>query len=802
VPVLPDPRRLFALIISSVLLPLCLANEVRQAKQYNTLPIIKLNRVDDRPSITINGKLDEPVWKDLPSHSQTVTLQPETLAEPIYPTHTKFFYTERGFYIGVFSEQPNDTLIRRLTSRDQFISRDSISITIDPSGEGLYAYWFAVSLGDSLADGTVLPERQFSREWDGAWRGASSEVEGGWVAEYFLPWSMITMPEQADESRRIGFYISRAVSHLGERWGWPAVPESGSRFMSALQPLEIDNITPKKQFTFYPYATTKYNVIDSEDDYKAGFDIFWRPSSNMQLTATVNPDFGNVESDDVVVNLTSFETFLPEKRPFFLEGQEIFRTTPRARSRGRSTPTILVNTRRIGSPPKGLNIDDLELTELEDNQPTELQGAAKITGQQGNWRYGVIAAVEDDTKIEGIINGQEIDLRQEGREFGAARFLYESTAGNSRKGLGWITTLVSHPQEDAVVHGIDGHYLSGDGKWNIDGQTLYSDVNDVSGTGAFIDVSYTPRQGLKHSLGFDYFDEDLDINDFGFLRRNDAIAARYQLDITESDLENYKTRESSLFLNQEYNTAGQLVRSGIFANRKYKFHNNHFLFTELNYFPSRWDDTNSAGNGDYKITPRWQAGGFFSTDSAKKVRHGFGLFFNEEDIGGQAYISKYEITWRPSDRFSALFELKYVNRTDWLLHQSGRDFTTYETEFWQPELELDYFLTAKQQLRITAQWVGIKAFERDRWRVPAGDGSLVPDTAPANDTRDFSISRLVFQARYRWEIAPLSDLFVVYTRGSDLPDSPEESFGDLFHDSWTNRAVDVFVIKLRYRLGS
>ena len=391
---------------------------------------------------------------------------------------------------------------------------------------------------------------------------------------------------------------------------------------------------------------------------------------------------------------------------------------------------------------------------------------------------------------------------QEGREFGAARFLYESTAGNSRKGLGWITTLVSHPQEDAVVHGIDGHYLSGDGKWNIDGQTLYSDVNDVSGTGAFIDVSYTPRQGLKHSLGFDYFDEDLDINDFGFLRRNDAIAARYQLDITESDLENYKTRESSLFLNQEYNTAGQLVRSGIFANRKYKFHNNHFLFTELNYFPSRWDDTNSAGNGDYKITPRWQAGGFFSTDSAKKVRHGFGLFFNEEDIGGQAHIWKYEITWRPSDRFSALFELKYVNRTDWLLHQSGRDFTTYETEFWQPELELDYFLTAKQQLRITAQWVGIKAFERDRWRVPPGDGSLVPDTAPANDTRDFSISRLVFQARYRWEIAPLSDLFVVYTRGSDLPDSPEESFGDLFHDSWTNRAVDVFVIKLRYRLGS
>lgn len=797
-----DPRRLFAPILSAILVPLCLGGEVQGAVEYSSLPVIKLDRVDDKPVITIDGKLNESIWSDLPAHSRTVTLQPETLAKPTYPTQTKFFYTERGLYIGVFSQQPNDTLVERLTSRDRFISRDSISITIDPSGEGLYAYWFAVSLGDSVSDGTVLPERQFSREWDGAWRGASSEVEGGWIAEYFLPWSMITMPEQTGKSRRIGFYISRSVSHLGERWGWPALPESGSRFMSALQPLEIDNITPKKQFTFYPYAATRYDVIDSEDDYKAGFDIFWRPSSNMQLTATVNPDFGNVESDDVVVNLTSFETFLPEKRPFFLEGQEIFRTTPRGRSRGRSTPTILVNTRRIGSPPKGLDVDNLELTQLEDNQPTELHAAAKITGQQGNWRYGVLTAVEDDTKIEGSINGQEVDLLQKGRDFSAARFLYESTSGGSRKGLGWITTLVSHPQEDAVVHGIDGHYLSEDGKWNIDGQTLYSKVDDVSGSGAFIDISYTPRQGLKHSIGVDYFDEDLDINDFGFLRRNDAIATRYKLEITESDLENYKTREFSLYLNQEYNTDGRLVRSGIFANRKYRFHNNHFLFTELNYFPSRWDDTNSAGNGDFKIDPRWQVGGFYSTDSAKKVSHGFGASFNQEEIGGQEHVWRYEISWRPSDRFSAQLELRYINRTDWLLHQSGRDFTTYKAEFWQPELEIDYFLTAKQQFRITAQWVGIKAFERDRWRVPVGDGSLITDTAPVTDTRDFSISRLVFQARYRWEIAPLSDLFVVYTRGSNLPNSPEESFGDLLHDSWTNRAVDVFVIKLRYRLGS
>ena len=86
-----DPRRLFAPIICIILLPLCLAGEVQGAVEYNTLPVIELDRVDDNPGITIDGKLDEAVWNDLPAHSQTVTLQPETLADPTYPTHPKFF---------------------------------------------------------------------------------------------------------------------------------------------------------------------------------------------------------------------------------------------------------------------------------------------------------------------------------------------------------------------------------------------------------------------------------------------------------------------------------------------------------------------------------------------------------------------------------------------------------------------------------------------------------------------------------------------------------------------------------------
>ena len=400
------------------------------AHAFDTLvqPTIVLKRVDgDGLDIQIDGVIDEAVWQDLPVHDHFRVLNPDTMAEVPYETRLRAFYTDKGLYVSVWAEQPPETLIARLSSRDQFIGRDGITLTLDPSGEGLYGYWFGINLGGSLSDGTVLPERQFSNQWDGAWRGAAAVHDQGYAVEYFLPFSMMTMPELDGDTREFGMYLSRRVAQKGEFWGWPSLPPSRSRFMSELQPLQLDNFAPSKQFTFYPYASTSYDVIESEDHYKAGFDLFWRPSSNLQLTATVNPDFGNVESDDVVVNLTSFETFFPEKRPFFLEGQEIFQTTPRARGRGGS-PVILVHTRRIGGPPEPFDVNGLDLSDVEANQPSELEAAAKVTGQQGNWRYGAMVAVEDETKIEGSINGADVDLYQDGRTFGTTRLLYETTS--------------------------------------------------------------------------------------------------------------------------------------------------------------------------------------------------------------------------------------------------------------------------------------------------------------------------------------------------------------------------------------
>ena len=278
---------------------------------------------------------------------------------------------------------------------------------------------------------------------------------------------------------------------------------------------------------------------------------------------------------------------------------------------------------------------------------------------------------------------------------------------------------------------------------------------------------------------------------------------RYAFERSDSSHPRYKSVVTKVQVVQDYNLEGRVVSSGLLAFRDRQLKNNFYLYTEFNYLPARWDDINSDGNGSFRIKERVEGGVYIESDEAKPLALGTGLFYFGEELGGYTMEYELEATWRPNDRFSLAMNLRYEDKNDWLINWEGRDFVTADATLWRPKIESDFFLSARQQLRLTVQWAGMKAYEQARWQVPLGDGELVAYMPPAGVAdRDFTISRLTFQARYRWEIAPLSDLFVVYTRGSDVDDQLGHNFPELLRDSWTQRLVDVFVIKLRYRLGS
>ena len=137
-----------------------------------------------------------------------------------------------------------------------------------------------------------------------------------------------------------------------------------------------------------------------------------------------------------------------------------------------------------------------------------------------------------------------------------------------------------------------------------------------------------------------------------------------------------------------------------------------------------------------------------------------------------------------------------------LIHIGNGDFETYRTEEVQHIFSTDYFINVKQQFRVTFHWIGIKGEVEDFYTLPDNVGTLVRRPQPEKDFGGvFPLSRLTAQLRYRWEIAPLSDLFVVYTRGSNLYLDEFEGFGALFQQAVNEPVVDVVVVKLRYRFG-
>ena len=177
------------------------------------------------------------------------------------------------------------------------------------------------------------------------------------------------------------------------------------------------------------------------------------------------------------------------------------------------------------------------------------------------------------------------------------------------------------------------------------------------------------------------------------------------------------------------------------------------------------------------------------------------LDYDGGDLYGGNFRKWAGVTWQPRDDLNMTLGLTHVDLDGWLLHQEDENFTTFEGDRWQPDFSVDYYPTAKQQLRLVLQWVGIRALEDRFYTLQSDPGELIEGTKPIGPTDDFSISTLNFQVRYRWQIAPLSDLFIVYTKGDSRRTNLNE-FGDLFQESWRDPLADQLVIKLRYRLGS
>ena len=772
---------------------------------------------------TVDGRIEEATWRSIPYYDNMGVSIPDLGTKAEYATKIRLFATEKGLFVSADMEQPPETLVERLTRRDDWVDRDLFGVTIDASGEAKLGYWFYVALGNSLNDGKVLPERRFQRDWDGPWTAKAARTATGWSAEMYLPWSMMDMP-QRDGLRNMGFVASRMVSHRNQRYQWPGYGVTTKRYVSAFNRLQMDDVEPVRQKSVIPFISTTYDEVYNDTDVRVGADFAWKPSPAAQISASVNPDFGAVESDDVVLNLTASETFFPEKRLFFLEGSEVFSVMPRddfssisriALNEDFSTtsrrvwlqehvplPVSLLNTRRIGGTASQMTVpDDVSLDRGQRDVPTDLLGAAKLTGSTDSLRYGLLAAFEDDVEwLATNANNQPITLTGEGRDFAVARVMYTAPETTS---WGYMGTYMSGSQFDTSVHSLDGHLRNKDGSLNADAQLIMSDRDGVTGYGAMFDALYSTSPNLRHKFELDVMDEDIDFNDLGFLSRNDYVLGRYVLLYNKQNLsDNLSNYRTTLVVKHQHNLSeDQITDSAVLWRSSVELPKRNTLRIGIGYFPERYEDIDSRGNGAYRVDGSGWFESVLSTDAGKKASFSFGLGAAQEHLGDWSYNAMVGVTYLPIDPISISVDLRYKDRSGWLVHQGGRNFGAFDADEWQPSLDINWFIAPGHQLRWNMQWAGVRATDKGFFAIPEGDGDLIAATR-AQDNYDFNISRLTTQLRYRWAIAPLTDFYLVYNRGNSLRLADEYDVVDLFDESLQEPVIDTVVAKLRYRFGN
>ena len=392
----------------------------------------------------LDGRDDDDVWKTAQPITDFQEFDPDEGKPARFPTMAKVAYDEHNFYVFIRAFDPEpQKILKILARRDVRPPTDQLKIVIDSYHDRRTGYEFAVSPGGVKRDYAIYNDGNEDEAWDGVWDVATTVDSLGWTAEFRIPLSQLRYANAPVHT--FGFAIWRDIERFKERVSWPLYHRQQAGFASQLGEVTgIAGISSPRRLEATPYVVTKNVSIpasvgfDHDQRFTAGVDFKYGVTSNLTLDATVNPDFGQVEADPSVLNLSAFETFFQEKRPFFIEGAnllsfEVNCSVVNCQGEG------LFYSRRIGRAPQ---LGDL-YGDATSATATTILGAAKLTGRTpGGLSVGVLDAVTQ--RQSGI---QNITI-EPASNYGVLRMTQDLRNGETTVGL--IATAVNRALDDST----------------------------------------------------------------------------------------------------------------------------------------------------------------------------------------------------------------------------------------------------------------------------------------------------------------------------------------------------------------
>ena len=828
------------------------------SEPHGSAPAIAASRLTG--TIRIDGSLSDAAWAGATPVTRFTQRDPEEGRPVTQPTEVRILYDADALYIGArFVDAA--AVSTRLGRRDMaLLNSDWFAVTIDSYHDHRTAFRFAVNPAGVQRDATVTMGGGGEHEdgsWDAVWEVETSTSAEGWVAEVRIPFSQLRF--RPDGEMTWGIQLERRIGRRGEIAHFSFVPKrelTGVPRYGHLTGLREIGAGARAEITPYVAARGEYvdpgeNPFrtDHERHVTAGADLLYRLSTNFTLNATINPDFGQVEVDPAVINLGVYETFFPERRPFFVEGSQIFNFT------GNTSGGSLFYSRRVGRRPQlSPGTDRADIPDA-----TTILGAAKVTGRTRNgWSLGLLDAVTGRERVR-FLDDDDIERSTVGEpqtNYFIARAKRDMAEG--RTTIGGVLTSVARSlttpaaraamRSSAVTAGVDFRHETTDQSWSLSGTAA---ATRIAGSEASIIAlqrqshHYFQRLDATHlgidtatsltgySAGFNLAKQagehwtgsiaaaitapEFEANDLGFATRTDRRDVQAVVEYEENQPGRFlRSWNSSAVYRHEMNFAGDRIQS--FAELDVEVRHLSYWQADIGIaLRQRALDDRSTRGGPIIIRPgSLQVGIGFNSDPRKPITAAADISMSDGEFGGEELEVGGSVSIRTSPRWSlslgptfsrgrvaAQYRGTFVDAA--ATETFGRRYLFAPLEFTQLEASIRGSVTFAPRLTLE-MFAQPLIYSSDY--LPAG-ALTAPRTlsfepwagAPANDG-DNTERSLRGNAVLRWEWRPGSTIYVAWqqTRESVGPENEFRFERDqrlLFEAPSDN----IFVLKATYWLS-
>ncbi|MFC1564644.1 DUF5916 domain-containing protein [candidate division KSB1 bacterium] len=664
-----------------------------QKKIYNT------NRVNPDPPV-LDGKFSDPAWNTVEWESNFTQTKPVEGGSPSQITSFKIVYDDNALYVAIRAEDKEpEKISRRLSKRDEE-NTDRIGLILDSYFDKRTGFFFAVSSSGVKIDGIISQDGKiWDHSYDPVWFVEVDRDETGWAAEMRIPFSQIRFAEK--EEQVWGLSVYRALYRTDEWMDWPFVPLSASGSIHLFGELHgINGIESNSRIELMPYSVGKLTRFEKEpgnpfaagslNDLTGGLDGKIGITNNITMDFTLNPDFGQVEADPSEVNLTTYETFFEEKRPFFIEGKNIFEF--KDMGGGSYSHDQLFYSRRVGRIPQlDADIGDNEYADIPNT--TTVLGAAKLTGKTSNgWSIGFVEVLTQEEKAEIDQNSvRRKTIVEPLTNYAVGRLQKDWGGGNTL--LGGMFTATNRKLSDqnrnyladrAYTGGFDFLHYWKDKTYYVNLKTV---VSNVSGTAEYMDYLQTSSAHYFQRPDSDHldFDQDrtrlsghggvfqwgkkgngsltfavttywrspgLELNDLGYMKEADVIMQKAEAEYTFwNPVGVFRSLSFMMKTYAGWNFGGDKLRNGIHSTFKATFLNQWKIDFETRHAASELATRDLRGGPMLKIPSQHHYTLKFETDERRKFMMKFeeALVNRDDDFSRDNKLS-LDLVWRPVSR--------------------------------------------------------------------------------------------------------------------------------------------------------